>query len=1162
MVSLGCWLLLLLSPGIGVAQDVVGCGGFIQSTIDMDFSQVEVKLYTKQGSHKYTTDCAPNGYFLIPLYDKGSFVIKVESSRGWSFRPESVEMNVDGETDPCSLGEDINFVFSGVSVSGRVLSQGQLVGPSGVLLSLVGDGEVVVEGETQDGGLYHFPHILPGKYLLQASHPVWSFLLSKADVDVQTDSVTVKGDVVVAGYDVTGQIRNVHGTKEGAKFILIPTARTIRPGMTVDCESSHITWESLETLLVPDGEQPLCVATSDAEGDFRFSSLPTGTYSLYPYFENAVKFEVHPSVTAFEVRHSGVVLDTVFEVTGFTVYGQVLYSENGIGISRADISVGGFGKTFTDTSGRFSLDGITPGKYTFDVTADDVFFETTKLDISSGNLHLPSLFPTTFNLCGRIIIDSHPNQIVPMTERTVSVSSTTGAVVHPSTTYCNPVGEFCFQVPPGQYVLKPVLTRLDKESGLALAPSEIQAIITDQPVKGLKFSQFQAVLSGAVKCLGKEKCEKITVSLHGIGGGKSPSQVVTAGGKFVFRGVLPGKYEVSVVKDKWCWKEQTISIVVSDEDVDDVMFVHSGYTMPYISSHAAKMHYKHSKDNKTTGSLDLVKGMSRLCLVKPGQYVLTLVSCHKFEQEKYEFDTRKPIVVQLSATQHQVTGTVISTELADDVRLAVLQVEGNSEVLTANVSKGSEIKGEERLFVYHYTFLSPAGQIKIIPQLTDFLFKPQVRIVDVNIDNCTDRVQPFHSSRGIYIEGKISPPVSQVTIELVIDDETQHLSSDENGQYRYGPVDRQTKYMVSASKEGYDIVADETVGDFKATKLGFISIRISDTEGRPLSGILLSLTGRQYRNNSITGDSGIITYTHLPPGQYFARPLLKEYDFSPASLSIDVEKETESTVNITGRHVAFSCHGRVTSLSRMPEAGIDVLAIGLGACSEHREETKTGLDGQFRLRGLKPGCQFSVEVEKDAGTQRILRSIPEKEVITIGSEDLSDVHIIVIRATGEFGLSGNVITDTEYLQSLRVNLYLEGHQDSPVHTIILGSSSFFYFPMLPADGRSYVLELESHLSSHSHTYTLPSTSFTTSGHHEHITFEFKPTLKSTEVETTGKGSIIVLVAIALIVGLVTMNQAQISELVASVADRLSGNGTVERQNADYSEVRSRTTRRK
>jgi hypothetical protein len=34
--------------------------------------------YTKQGSLKDHTDCAPNnGYYFLPLYDKGEYVLKV-----------------------------------------------------------------------------------------------------------------------------------------------------------------------------------------------------------------------------------------------------------------------------------------------------------------------------------------------------------------------------------------------------------------------------------------------------------------------------------------------------------------------------------------------------------------------------------------------------------------------------------------------------------------------------------------------------------------------------------------------------------------------------------------------------------------------------------------------------------------------------------------------------------------------------------------------------------------------------------------------------------------------------------------------------------------------------------------------------------------------------
>jgi hypothetical protein len=44
----------------------------------------------------------------------------VDPPRGWSFEPTEVMLNVDGITDDCSQGKDVNFTFKGFGITGRV----------------------------------------------------------------------------------------------------------------------------------------------------------------------------------------------------------------------------------------------------------------------------------------------------------------------------------------------------------------------------------------------------------------------------------------------------------------------------------------------------------------------------------------------------------------------------------------------------------------------------------------------------------------------------------------------------------------------------------------------------------------------------------------------------------------------------------------------------------------------------------------------------------------------------------------------------------------------------------------------------------------------------------------------------------------------------------
>ncbi|CDW59510.1 hypothetical protein TTRE_0000784501 [Trichuris trichiura] len=93
-------------------QNVYICSGFVRSSVLIDFSKVSVRLLTLQGNLKYQTRYSQTGgYYMIPVYEKGVYVLRVKAPEGWNFEPEGVELRIDGQADPCSKGERLDCFF-------------------------------------------------------------------------------------------------------------------------------------------------------------------------------------------------------------------------------------------------------------------------------------------------------------------------------------------------------------------------------------------------------------------------------------------------------------------------------------------------------------------------------------------------------------------------------------------------------------------------------------------------------------------------------------------------------------------------------------------------------------------------------------------------------------------------------------------------------------------------------------------------------------------------------------------------------------------------------------------------------------------------------------------------------------------------------------------
>lgn len=393
----------------------------------------------------------------------------------------------------------------------------------------------------------------------------------------------------------------------------------------------------------------------------------------------------------------------------------------------------------------------------------------------------------------------------------------------------------------------------------------------------------------------------------------------------------------------------------------------------------------------------------------------------------------------------------------------------------------------------------------------------------------------FIAAKGLIINGKITPPISDVKVTLTFIDNPElsplEILTTSNGQFKFGPLNGNLNVALSAFKESYVFSEfDTTRGEFKAHKLCEVVATVKDENGNKLAGVLLSLSGAEsYRKNLVTGDEGTIKFHSLSPSQYYLRPMMKEYRFEPTSKIIDVKDGETVRVELNGKRVAFSAFGSVNSLNGEPFADVVVEARAEERCGQHQEEATTEPNGQYRIRGLQPGCEYSIRVRSNAENVATIvdRTVPNVRHITVGTDDVQNVNIIAISPLAYVDVIARITTsNNDYYKSLRVHLFKKGNSDSPLHSqrvetpLVVKSrinpGAMVFFPRVPFDGKSYVIELSTTLSEKNFKFTLPVEQFEANRSTIYVELDFQPEIRLNENELN-ENSFSALILLALVI---------------------------------------------
>lgn len=376
----------------------------------------------------------------------------------------------------------------------------------------------------------------------------------------------------------------------------------------------------------------------------------------------------------------------------------------------------------------------------------------------------------------------------------------------------------------------------------------------------------------------------------------------------------------------------------------------------------------------------------------------------------------------------------------------------------------------------------------------------------------------FNAAKGLIIEGKVTPPIANVKITLSFTDTSDQTPleavTSAQGQFKFGPLNRSLKFALSAAKESYVFSDyDAARNEFKAHKLCEVIATVKDESGNQLSGALLSLSGQDsYRKNLVTGEDGTINFHSLSPSQYYLRPMMKEYRFEPASKLIDVKDGETVHVELNGKRVAYSAFGSVNALNGLPIGDVVVEARSNDKCGQHQEEVTTESSGQYRLRGLQPGCEYSIRVRSNnEHAVAVDRTVPSAHTVTIERGDVHNINIIALNPLSHTDVIARVTASSlDYYKSLSVQMYKKGNPDNPIYSHRVeapfaakadpSAGAMIFFPRIPFDGRTYVVELTTTLSDKSFAYVLPSEEFDANRSTIYVDLNFEPEIHFNEHE--------------------------------------------------------------
>jgi hypothetical protein len=438
--------------------------------------------------------------------------------------------------------------------------------------------------------------------------------------------------------------------------------------------------------------------TTDVNGNFSFTGLANGTYTVIP-----VKADYRFNLVSFVVVVSGANVTTPnFVATANT---DPTYSLSGTvsGSVQAGVTIilsgGATGTAITDASGNYSFSGLVNGSYTVTPSRAGYIFTPVNLSPTVSGAHstdnnftsAPVPIPT-YSISG---------EVSGATKEGVTINLT-GAENKSTTTDAD--GKYTFTgLLSGSYTVTPVKT------GFTFTPSSRAVTVSVANITGADFTAAVYVeptytISGAVSGV---VLEGVTITLSGAG---SASTTTNASGNYSFPNLVNGSYTVTPSKSGYNFNPVSSSVAVSGADRSAINFESStAYTQAdltgawYVNVLQTDSSDSNSKWSRRTLTFDATGSLTAAssCLDSAGSttcpavgsLMWTISAGGVITPENGASADTGPVRMTMTSTKNFIAGTSSSSS-GSYPQLRVIQ-----KVVSGTVYASADIQSKS--FVFH-----------------------------------------------------------------------------------------------------------------------------------------------------------------------------------------------------------------------------------------------------------------------------------------------------------------------------------------------------------------------------------------------------------------------------------------------------------------------------